>query len=208
MPPAHHRSAKTCRFTPCAAETALHGDSSRALSERASDSLQTADRLSHEPRNHLRDICMHGAVIIVRIQQDFIQTARHRLYLQEVLSLGFDRLRQRRWQRVCMACARSPIAAVSRAHGCAGSRRIVFGSTRGGWGSIALITRSHGDTCHGWVSQVHADAWPRIGTRRNLNVEPAEDAWKPSRRRQSAAVAADEYVSCWGAPPASGYNLV
>lgn len=180
----------TCRFTPCAAKTALHGDSSRAFSERSANSLQTADGLSDQPRNHLRDICMHDAVVIVRIEQDFIQTTRHRLHLQEVLSLGFDRLRQCRGQRVCMAGARSPIATLDLARGCVGSRRILLGSTRGGGGNIALITRSHADTCHGWVSQVHAQAWPRTGTRQNLNVERAEDAWKQSRHRQAAAVAA------------------
>jgi hypothetical protein len=74
-------------------ESAFHRHSSRALSEPLYHSLQSADRLSYQSRHHLNDICMHGAVVIIRIEQNLIQTTRHRLHLQELLSLGFDRLR-------------------------------------------------------------------------------------------------------------------
>lgn len=81
----------TSRFAPAPPRRPFNGNSSRAFPEFLSNRLQTADRLSHQSRNHLHDIGMHGAAVIVRIKQDFIQTTRHCLHVLESLSLGFDR---------------------------------------------------------------------------------------------------------------------
>jgi hypothetical protein len=126
--------------------------------------------------------------------QDFIQTTRPRLHLQEVLSLGFDRLRQHYGQRVSITCARSLTATLSLARGCAGRRRSILGSTRRGWGDIAFVTPSHADTRHEWVSQVPRHERPRIGTGQNLNVRTSAN---PLLKRAPTSMAGCHLIAQW-----------
>lgn len=89
---------------------------------------QSASRIADQPGAHVGDVRVHQGIIVICVEQHFVETLEHRLDLQKLDTLALDLLSKRtglwRFASVCHGYDRHDILRVRRVAECGVKRGV------------------------------------------------------------------------------------